>query len=118
MNTLVWIIQSLLVVLFLMAGFMKTITPREKLIEKMAWTNDFTGNTIKLIGVSEVLGALGPMLPMLFSIFPLLTPVAALCLLIVMLLAIGTHARRKEKKEIMLNSILAIMLLFVTIIRF
>jgi uncharacterized membrane protein YphA (DoxX/SURF4 family) len=118
MNIAVWIIQGLLAIAFAMAGFMKTTTPKEKLVEKMPWANDFSANTIKFIGISELLAAVGLILPLGLNILPILTAIAAAALAIVMLLAIATHLKRKEYKEVGMNAVFLALALVVSIVRF
>jgi uncharacterized membrane protein YphA (DoxX/SURF4 family) len=118
MNTTVWIIQGVVAALFAMTGFMKLTTPKEKLKEKMAWVNDFSPMTIKFIGTSEILGALGLILPLALNIVPVLTPIAAVALSVVMLLATRTHILLKEYKEIGFTLFLFALSVFVAIERF
>ena len=42
MNTVLWIVQILLAFVFLMAGTMKVMRPREILVENMGWVEDFS----------------------------------------------------------------------------
>lgn len=89
LHALLWIVQALLALAFLNAGVMKLILP---------WTDE---NPVPLllfrfIGVAEVLGAIGLIVPAATRIRPLLTPIAAVCLAIVMLLAIVFHITRSE----------------------
>ena len=65
MNIALWIVQILLALAFLMAGFMKSTQPRENLAKNMGWVNDFTPMQIRIIGVLEVLAGIGLILPML-----------------------------------------------------
>lgn len=118
MNIVIWIIQGLLALMFLAAGFMKLSQPKEKLATNMAWVNDFSANIVKLIGVLEVLAALGLVLPQLTGILPWLTPLAALGLVLTMLGAAFIHARRKESPMIGVNLILLVLAAFVVIGRF
>ena len=69
------------------------------------------------IGVAEILGGLGLILPVITGIYPWLTPVAAVALALLMLLAAGFHALRHEKAEAALNVLLMIMLVFVAYLR-
>lgn len=62
-DTFLWILQWLLAGTFLMAGVMKLMQPKEKLAESMGWANDFRSNTIKEIGMAEVLAAVGLVVP-------------------------------------------------------
>ena len=75
MNILLWIIQSLLSLLFLFAGSMKFIMSVADM-NKDAPT-PMPGWFLHFIAVCEILGALGLILPMLFRIKPRLTPLAA-----------------------------------------
>lgn len=118
MNILAWILQGILAAMFLMAGFMKLGSPKEKIAEKMAWANDYSAGTIKFIGLAELLGAIGLILPYALGIVPILTPIAAAALTLVMVLAIGAHAKRGEKKDIFTNVVLLVLLLAVALLRF
>jgi hypothetical protein len=62
----------------LMAGFMKLANPREELINKMTFMEDFTDGPIKAIGALEVLAAVGLILPGITGIAPVLVPLAAI----------------------------------------
>jgi uncharacterized membrane protein YphA (DoxX/SURF4 family) len=80
-NTLLWITQVLLAALFLFAGGMKLVMP----IAAMTAQTPLPGPFIRFIGVVEVLGALGLILPWLTGIRPILTPLAAAGLVIIMI---------------------------------
>ena len=57
MNTTLWVIASVLALVFLAAGLMKISQPREKLAASgMAWTEDFSPGAVKTVGAVEVLG--------------------------------------------------------------
>ena len=73
----------------------------------MGWTVDFSSPVVKSIGALEILAALGLILPALFDILPVLVPLAALGLVLLMVGAAATHARRGEVRMIVINSILA-----------
>lgn len=51
---------------------------------------------MKLLGLAQVLGAVGVIVPAATGILPILTPLAALCLGILMGGAIKTHMDRNE----------------------
>jgi uncharacterized membrane protein YphA (DoxX/SURF4 family) len=120
MNIFLWIVAGLLAAAFLAAGLTKLTQERRKLIANpnMAWTQDFSAGTIKLIGTAETLGALGLILPGAFDIAPILVPLAATGLAVVMIGAIITHARRKEPQAIAINVVLLILAVLVAIFRF
>jgi uncharacterized membrane protein YphA (DoxX/SURF4 family) len=120
MNVFLWIIAGLLAAMFLAAGLTKLTQERRKLLANpnMKWTEDFSAGTIKLIGTAEVLGALGLILPGVLDIAPVLVPLAATGLAVLMLGAAITHARRKEPQSVVINAVLLILALVVAIFRF
>ena len=118
MNKVLWVLQILLALAFLMAGAMKLVTPIADLGVQMGWVNDVPVWLVRFIGLAEVLGALGLILPAATRIQPILTPVAAACLALVMILAALTHITRGEFAEVMPNIILLIMSAFVAYGRF
>jgi uncharacterized membrane protein YphA (DoxX/SURF4 family) len=84
----------------------------------MKWVEDFSAGTIKLIGTAEVLGALGLILPGALDIAPVLVPLAATGLAVIMIGAIITHGRRKEPQPIAINVVVLILAVLVAIFRF
>ena len=91
MNAALWIVQTLLALIFLWAGGMKLVLPLDNL------TGPFPvpGLFLRFIGVVEILGAIGLILPGLLRIRPGLTPLAASGLVIIMIGAtiLGLAAR-------------------------
>lgn len=119
MNIALWIVTGLLALAFLAAGIMKMAQPQQKLAASgMAWAGDFTAGSVKAIGAVEVLGALGLILPAVTGIIPVLVPLAATGLAVVMIGAAVTHAKRGEKQAIGINLVLAALALFVAVGRF
>ena len=119
MNVVLWIVAGVLAAAFLGAGLMKLGQPKKKLADSgMGWTEDFSDGAVKGIGVLEVLGALGLILPAALDILPILVPIAATGLALVMLGAAITHARRKESQMIVVNVVLLALAAFVAWGRF
>lgn len=87
MTYALWTVQALLAALFLMLGGMKVTVPLDQLSAMMG----LPGPLIFLIGVSEVLGAVGLILPGLLKIKTGLTPLAAAGLLAITLGATAFH---------------------------
>jgi uncharacterized membrane protein len=106
MNITLWIVQAVLAVAFGLAGVMKITQPREKLAKSLPWVQDVSDGTLRLIGVTEFAGALGLILPAATGIAVWLTPLAACGLALIMVLAAGFHARRKEPRAIAVNILL------------
>ena len=55
MNTILWLIQILLAILFTLFGLMLLTTPREKILEKVTWAKNLSSRTTKLIGLADTL---------------------------------------------------------------
>jgi uncharacterized membrane protein len=109
MNVVLWMLQAVLALAFAMAGFMKLTQPKQKLIERFPWVQDFSPATVKLIGTAELAAALGLVLPAASGVAPMLTPLATTGLVALMVLAAITHARRKEPGAIAFNATLLIL---------
>ncbi|WP_323959536.1 DoxX family protein [Arthrobacter sp. JZ12] len=84
MEIVLWIVGGLLAAVFLAAGLMKITQPKGKLESSQGWVEDFSPGAVKAIGVVEVLGALGLILPAVTGIAPILVPVAATGLALLM----------------------------------
>src|SRR5919106_5734418 len=93
MNVFLWILQAALAAIFLMSGVLKSTQPKDKLVQRLAWVEDFSPATVRLIGGVELLGSLGLILPAATGIAPVLTPLAASGLALTMALAVATHLR-------------------------
>lgn len=100
MNVVVWVVQVLLAVAFLVSGTMKVSQPREKLATNMAWVEDYSDNTVKTIGVFELLAGIGLILPAVTGVATVLVPLAAVGLALLMLLAARHHRGKGEWREI------------------
>jgi uncharacterized membrane protein len=84
MNRALWIVQTLLALLFLFAGGAKFVMPVDQMLQGMPPTLA-SGGFIHFIGACEILGAIGLILPGLMRIKPGLTPLAAAGLIIIMI---------------------------------
>lgn len=118
MELAVWIIQGILALLFLMAGIMKSTQPKDKLVKSLPWVNDFSLQTVRFIGISELAGAIGIIMPQLTGILPILSPIAAVGLVVVMVLAASHHIRKNEYKEVVFNAVLLVLSAIVAYYRF
>ena len=82
MTYVLWILQILLGLLFLFSGSMKFVMSVAEMTKDMPW---MPGWFLHFIGVMEILGGFGLILPSLLRIRPGLTPLAAACLVIIMI---------------------------------
>jgi uncharacterized membrane protein YphA (DoxX/SURF4 family) len=117
MNPLIWMIQILMAVLFVLHGlamFNPPMAVQESVVKNMGYSLPF----LKIIGTLEVLGGLGLILPAWTRIMPFLSPLAALGLVIIMIGAAASHARQGEGKQTMATSVVTLLVAFVAIGRF
>jgi hypothetical protein len=112
-NVTLWVGQLLLAVFFAFAGFGHAFAPIDQLAERAPWVTDAPVALVRFIGLAELLGALGVVLPRLTGIARYLTPLAALGLAAIMVLAIGTHIARGEASVTWMHSIVVIVAVFV-----
>ena len=94
LNVVLWSVQGFLVLFFLGAGAPKLIG---RGLERWTGFSDLPRPMVVFIGVTEVLGAAGLVLPMATGVVPWLTPLAAVGLGIIVLMATGFHLRADER---------------------
>ena len=112
MNKLLWVLQIVLGVNFILVGFMHYIVP-PGLPSLMSWMYELSTPLHIISGTAELLGGLGWILPGLTKIQTRLTPLAAAGLALVMILAIVYHVSRGEYPNVATNFIFAAVLGFV-----
>ncbi|MQA60655.1 MAG: DoxX family protein [Actinophytocola sp.] len=120
MNLALWIVAGLLAAAYLFGGG-KLVLSKEKIKSTSAsakWVDDFGAGTIKAIGVFEVLGAAGLILPAVLGIAPVLVPLAAVGLAVIMVGAVITRIRRREFKFMAADLVYLALLSFVVWGRF
>ncbi len=83
MNRTLWVLQVLLGALFLFAGGSKLVMSAEQMSSGMPMP--VSVGFLRFIGVCETLGGLGLILPAWLRILPGLTPLAAACLVVIMI---------------------------------
>jgi hypothetical protein len=94
LNIVLWGVQGFLALFFLAAGAPKILG---RGIEKWTGFSDLPRSQVVFIGFAEVLGAAGLVLPMATGVLPWLTPLAAVSLAIIVLMATGFHLRADER---------------------
>ena len=119
MTIVLWVVAGLLAATFLVSGLMKLVRPKAELKKAgMAWVDLFSPAAVKAVGAVEVLGAIGLVLPAALDIAPILVPLAALGLVLVMIGAAVTHARMNDHKGMVPSIVLALLAAFVAWGRF
>lgn len=109
MSIVLWVGQAVLAALFVMSGLAKVVQPIGRLTARYPWVEDFRPGTVRLIGVLEVLGAVGLVVPAATGVVPVLTPAAAAGLAVLMLLAVVVHVRRHERRGIVVAGIVLVL---------
>ena len=120
MNIALWVAQGLLALVYLAAGGLKVVRPREQLVTagNYDWMKDSSDAGVKAVGLVEILGALGVILPWLTGIAPVLTPIAAIGLVVVQIGAIRVHLVRNERKPLPANVLLLLLAAVAAVGRF
>jgi hypothetical protein len=113
MNVLLWILQFLLAGIFLRDGYLKYYKPETM---KAQGLEDM--GLLLFIGFCEMAGAAGLLLPPLIQGLSWFTPLAALGIAIIMILAARFRLKRHEVKDARLTFILMFLSLFVAFGRF
>lgn len=118
MNVTLWIIAGVLAALFLLSGVTKLTQPREKLVASSGALEGFGAGAIKAIGLLEVLAAVGLILPAVVDIAPILVPLAAVGVVLLMAGAMIVHLRRREAQGVAMTLVLLALAGFVAWARF
>lgn len=113
MNIALWVVQIVLALLFALSGIQKTIQPIDTLAAQMAWVKDFSPAMVRLIGVAEILGAIGLIVPAWTGILPILTPLAAIGLALLMAGALYTNYRHHDVTGMVIDVVVLALIVFV-----
>ena len=115
MDLTLWIVAGMLAAAYLFAGVAKLVVPKEKLAATPAggWANDFSSGAVKALGALEILAAAGLILPAALDIAPVLVPLAAGGLVLLMAGATMTRIRRHEVKPMMADLTYLVLAAFV-----
>jgi uncharacterized membrane protein YphA (DoxX/SURF4 family) len=108
MNNLLWILQVILALIFLAVGYVMAF-PTPSQAKQMPYILAIPTPFRQILAVVDVLGGLGLVLPPLTHILPWLTPLAAICLVILMASAVVFHSRRREYLNVVFNLILLVL---------
>lgn len=101
MNIALWIITVLAAAAYLVGGGAQILLTKQRyraLGASQHWVDDFDAGHIKAIGVTKLVGAVGLVLPGIVGVAPVLVPLAACGLMLVMAGAATTRFRRSEWK--------------------
>jgi uncharacterized membrane protein len=113
LNVTLWALQVLLACFFVMVGYSHAIMPFEQIAREATWMNDVPRWLSLFIGYAEIAGGLGLIMPAATRIAPWLTPLAALGLATIMILAIPFHVLKGEASVIGTHALFAALAGFV-----
>jgi uncharacterized membrane protein YphA (DoxX/SURF4 family) len=116
MNITLWIAQGLLAAIFLGSGSLKISMAKDKLIASgQTGVAPFPLPVIRLTAACELLAVLGLLLPRLTGIAPILTPIAALGLAVVMVGATASHLSLREPLQSAATTLILLICLFTAV---
>lgn len=118
MNTTLWITQSILAAALAASGLIILFMPKEKLIPRLSWVAEYSDGMRYFICLSKIAGAIGLILPAYLNIIPILTPIAACCIAVFMILAMRYHFIKKEYKDVPTTIIFLLLSIFIAFNRF
>ena len=114
MSVTLWIIAGLMATAFLASGALKLALPKQKVVASGAdFLGDLGPGTIKLIGLLEVSAAVGLVLPALVDIAPVLVPLAAVGLALMVAVACVARLRIDERAGLYAHLVVIGVLCFV-----
>jgi drug/metabolite transporter superfamily protein YnfA len=93
LNTVLWGVQGFLALFFLAGGAPKLLG---RGLDQWIGFSDLPRSQVVITGLAEVVGAFCLVLPMTTGLLPWMTPLAAVGLAIIVLMASGFHIRARE----------------------
>ncbi len=102
-----WVLQALLAATLIWAAVLKLGKTPPELAAMWPWAGEVSPSLVKLTGVADLLGGIGLIFPALLRIKPVLTPVAALGIVVLMVCAGVFHIMRGEASQIGFNMVVA-----------
>ena len=113
LNVVLWILQVVLALMYLFAGYQKTFGNLQVVVKSIFWVLSVPAPLVRFIGISELLGGIGLVLPALLKIRPQLTALAAAGLSLIMVGANIFHLVRGEFFVLPMTFVLLILVAFV-----
>ena len=117
MDIAAWIAQVIAALAFGLHGYTLLFRP-ERALRQFPWAGDVPDRVKRLIGTAELLGAIGVIVPAVTRVLPWLTPLAAVGLVAIMVMAALFHMTRREWPNVVFNLVLGAFAAFVAYARF
>jgi uncharacterized membrane protein YphA (DoxX/SURF4 family) len=116
MNLALWLGQGLLAAIFLGSGSLKISMAKDRLIASgQTGVTPFPLPVIRFTAACELLAVLGLLLPRLTGIAPILTPIAAFGLAVVMVGATLSHLSLREPLQTGATTLILLICLFTAV---
>jgi uncharacterized membrane protein len=115
MDAALWIVQGLLALVFVGAGGVKLVVPKDRLLRPMPWTSAWSQRAVWTIGALDVLGGIGVIAPAATGIVPTLTVAAAAGLALTLVGASIIHQRHREYARVATVMLLFTLAVFVVV---
>ncbi|MBK9107574.1 MAG: DoxX family protein [Saprospiraceae bacterium] len=118
MELIIWIFQTLLALVFAGAAMKKLNPSTNNMLAGKQSLPDRKLIFLKILGVLELLGVIGIIVPQLINVYPILTPVTAVCFVLVLTGALFDKIKSKEMKMLPLIVVCILMSIVVAYYRF
>ena len=113
LNISLWVVQLLLMAVFVLTGFVKVFQPIGVLAETYRWIGVAPPLFVRFVGICELLAAAGLLGPAALRVMPRLTVFAAMGIILLMVGAIVTHVLLGPWSTIIVNLMLLSLAAFV-----
>lgn len=117
-TTSIWIMQGILAFTMAASGLVILIVPKSTLEKRLSWVKKYPNSMRIFICVAKILAAIGLIAPLLLNILPILTPIEALGIVLLMIAALNYHLQTKEYKDVPATGIFLAMGLLISYYRF
>ena len=107
LNITLWVLQVLLACFFVMVGYSHSLAPFDQIAQQATWMNEVPRWLSLFIGYAEIVGGLGLIIPAVTRMASWLTPLAALGLATIMILAIAFHVLKGEASVVWMHALIA-----------
>ncbi|MGL4178126.1 MAG: DoxX family protein [Dermatophilaceae bacterium] len=115
MEIVLWTLQVLLGLLFVLVGLMVMRAPRAAIVERAPWAASGPEWAPKALSAAQIAGGIGLVLPMATGVLPWLTPAAAIGLVVVMAGAVLIHLRRHERQQLAFAGVVLVLVVVVAV---
>lgn len=113
MNIALWIAQFFLAFSLFYSGGTKAFVPMDVLAAQWPSIGALAPPMVRLLGVIDMLGAIGLIVPAILRIKPALTVIAAWGVVLLMVCAIVFHIQHKETAQVGVNLLFGSIALFI-----